>query len=61
MKAIVTLIYEGDKSDRDVTVEVRNGLKGERMLNAIDKAVQKEYKEDDWTRWNLTDIQEEVI
>ncbi len=61
MKATVTLVYEGGKDSRDVTIEIRNGLKGERMLDAIDKAVEKEYKEDDWMRWNLVDIKEELI
>jgi hypothetical protein len=54
MKIVVALIYKDPKPARELTVEIRDGLKGVRYLNAIDKAVEKATKDDtEWQRWNL--------
>ena len=61
MKINVDLIYEieeGTKSKR-VSVDVRDHLKGPKLFDAIDKAVNNDFKEDtQWTRWNLIDIED---
>lgn len=56
MIAMVTLTLE-DKTDEDVEVTIRDGLTGVKLLTAIDKAVQKKFKDrPDWTRWSLRDV-----
>ena len=57
MQAKVELIYEDATKNRKLDVEVKNSLKGERLMNAIDKAVEKAAKDDkEWTRWNLVSL-----
>lgn len=56
MKVKVELIYD-EKQNRPIVVEVKDGLKGNRLMNAIDKAVEKAAAEDkDWRRWNLVSL-----
>jgi hypothetical protein len=55
MKVVIQLCYDS-KDSRQVEVEVKDGLKGERLMNGIDNAVEKSFKDDDWKRWNLIDI-----
>ena len=52
MKAIVELVYGGtEKKPRKLEVPVKDSLKGQRLMNAIDKAVAKLAAADkDWTR-----------
>jgi len=55
--AVVTVQLCYDKKDsRQVDVEIKGSPKGERLMDAIDKAVAKSFADDDWTRWNLINI-----
>jgi hypothetical protein len=57
MKVKVELVYDGDTENKPLEVEVKDGLKGARLMNAIDKAVEKAAKDDkDWKRWNLVGL-----
>jgi len=59
MKATVELIYDDAKKNRKLEVPLKDSLKGQRLMNAIDKGVEKLAKDDkDWTRWNLLNIDE---
>jgi hypothetical protein len=59
MKAEVEICYDDKTKDKKITVEVKNSLKGVRLLNAVERAVEKEMKDDkDWTRWNLLNVVE---
>lgn len=52
MKVAVEIVYDDRKEDKEV--EVKDGLKGLRFLNAIDAAVNKMLANDaSWKRWNL--------
>lgn len=61
MKATVELVFSDSQSSKEaprrITVEVREGLIGQRLLNAVDKAVYKATAQDPvlsaWVRWNL--------
>jgi hypothetical protein len=54
MKVTVDLVYPEPKPNRKIDIEIRDGLIGARLMNAIDKAVAKAAPvPDDWTRWNL--------
>ncbi len=59
MKAIVDLIATNDPPRR-VTVSVPKRKSATAQLNAIDRAVLKEYGGDDdaWSRWNLIELEE---
>lgn len=57
MNVIVELVYDDSKRNRNIVVTVSDRLTGNRLMNAIDKAVTKAAKDDkDWTRWNLKDM-----
>jgi len=61
MKVDVELVYDTNakKDPKPLTVEVRDGIKGARLINAIDSAVGKSpvAREDaDWVRWNLVKL-----
>lgn len=59
MNITVTLCYEEATKNREITIAVKDSLKGARLMNAIDKAVEKAAKDDrDWNRWNLKEIAE---
>lgn len=54
MKVIVDICYDAAERNHMIEVEVKQGLKGVRLMNAIEKAVEKKMKADlDWKRWNL--------
>lgn len=57
MKINVELIYENGKEPRPLKVKLKDGLKGARLMNAIDKEVERMAKDDpDWQRWNLLSV-----
>ncbi len=57
MKVTVELVYDDATRNRKVDVEVKDGLKGARLLDAIDVAVaKKEVADKDWQRWNLISV-----
>lgn len=57
MKAKVEICYDDKAKNRQVEVEIKGEPKGARLMNAIDKAVEKACAEDkDWTRWNLLGV-----
>lgn len=59
MDVKLEILYEDKKKNRIITVQVKTGLKAARLMNAIDRAVDKAIGNDpDWTRWNLLDIVE---
>lgn len=65
MKATVELIFPDSQSTkqepRRIAVEVRGGLTGPRLLNAVDKAVYKATANKPdlsaWSRWNLVKLE----
>ena len=55
-KAKVELCYDG-KPARVLFVDIKGSPKGQRLMNAIEAAVEKAAKDDkEWTRWNLLDV-----
>jgi hypothetical protein len=57
MKVTVELTYEDSKKNRQLEVTVKDGLKGARLLNAVEKAVEKKAADDkEWQRWNLVSV-----
>jgi len=57
MNAKVQIVYSDTSKNKEIFVEVKAGLKGLRLMNAIEKAVEKKMKDDpDWTRWNLVSV-----
>jgi hypothetical protein len=55
----VDVVYES-KANKRITVNVPDGLKGERLLTAVDKAVNTAMASDtEWHRWNLVNIKDE--
>lgn len=58
MKATVKIIYApGDDKNKELTVELKGAPKGTKLMDAIDKAVEKVMGEDKaWQRWNLLSI-----
>lgn len=55
-KAKVQLCYDG-KPSREIVVTFKGAPKGLRLMNAIERAVEKDLKDDkEWTRWNLLDV-----
>jgi hypothetical protein len=55
MEVKVDLEYDGGKT-KPLTVTVKDGLKGQRFFNAVEKAVEKAAADDkEWRRWNLID------
>lgn len=60
MKVTVEMVYDDASKNRMLDVQIRDGLKGTRLLNAVEKAVEKAAADDkDWTRWNLAQVHEE--
>lgn len=58
MKVTVELIYDDKTKDRKLTLDVRSKAKGSRLMDAIDRAVEKAAADDrEWTRWNLISIE----
>ena len=56
MIAKVDLVYEAGKTKRE-EVEVKDGLRGLKLMDAIEKAVEKKFGDDPlWYRWNLIDV-----
>jgi hypothetical protein len=59
MKVKVELVYPSPKENVTTTVEVRDGITGQRLLKAIGKQVELKFKDDkEWTGWNIIDIEE---
>lgn len=59
MKATVELIYEGNKPARKLDVTIKGNPKGQRLMTAIDNAVEKAAADDEeWKRWNLVNVEE---
>lgn len=60
-EATVDIVYDDANRNKKLTVEVRASLVGDRMLNAINREVEKVMMNDDpdWTRWNLVSIKTE--
>jgi hypothetical protein len=55
-KAKVELCYDG-KPSRVLFVDLKGNPKGQKLMNAIEGAVEKAAKDDkEWTRWNLLDV-----
>lgn len=60
MQVIVEIEYEDKDLNRQEEVTVGSTLQGSKLLNAIDKAVEKKFKDDNaWTGWHLIDIKRE--
>lgn len=58
MKAKVELVYKDTTKNRNLEVEIKGEPKGLRMMNMIEKAVEKAAKDDkDWQRWNLISVE----
>jgi len=58
MNAKVEMVYGDPTKNKMIFVEVKAGLKGLRLMNAIEKAVEKKMADDkDWTRWNLLSVE----
>ena len=59
MEVKIELVYKDTSKNREILVTVKDGLKGLRLMNAVEKAVEKAAKDDkDWTRWNMLDIRD---
>lgn len=66
MKVKVEIVYAAPSQNHEITVEVKGSPKGQRLMNAVEKAVEKHMaalaKEtptaDNWKRWNLIDVVE---
>jgi len=57
MRVMIELVRTKGENTKEV-VEVRDGLKGERLFNAVNKAVHKAFSRDDtWERWNLLRVE----
>jgi hypothetical protein len=56
MKAKVELVFEDQTKNKKVEIEVSDKTKGTKVLDAIDKAVNKQFEKEDWQRWNLLGI-----
>ena len=54
MKVKVELLY-ADNGKEYQTLKIKDGLKGNRLFAAIDKAIRRG-NFGDWIRWNLLDI-----
>ena len=55
MKAKIELILEDGKKETH-TIGLKGKPKGVKILDAVEKAVEKEFSDRPWTRWNLQDI-----
>lgn len=54
MKVKVELVY-GDKTTKNVELTLKGEPKGLRLMNAVEKAVEK-LGDEKWERWNLLDV-----
>ena len=62
MKVTVELIYADTKRNHKIDVEVKAAKVTPTFLDKVDRAVEKAASDDsDWTRWNLVEIQDEVM
>jgi hypothetical protein len=59
MKVKVELVYDDATKNRQLEVPIKGAPKGQALMNAIERGVEKLAKDDkDWTRWNLVNIVE---
>ena len=66
MRVKVQICYAAPSENHEITVEVKGSPKGQRLINAVEKAVEKEMNRlsadnagrKNWTRWNLLSIEE---
>ncbi len=57
MRVKVQLVYP-NRNNSTVGIEVKGGLKGPRLLDAVDAAVGVKFENDKgWTRWNLIEVE----
>jgi hypothetical protein len=57
MKAKVEICYEDKAKNQTIEIPLKGSPKGLRLMNAVEKAVEKTMKDDaNWTRWNLLDV-----
>ena len=57
MKAIVEICYDDASKNKRIDVELKGEPRGLRLMNAVEKAVEKMMKDDaEWKRWNLIDV-----
>jgi hypothetical protein len=59
VKAKILLLYERGRDvihgEKELTIVIKDGLKGTRLFNAITKHLEAA-DHGDWIRWNLLDI-----
>ena len=58
MVAVITLVYEDETKNRKLDVPVHRNLKGQKLIDAIDKRVTALAKDDSWDRWELVSVKE---
>jgi hypothetical protein len=66
MKFKVGICYAAPSQNHDIVIEVKGSPKGQRLMNAVEKAVEKHMEKlsesnataKNWTRWNLLDTVE---
>lgn len=59
MKAKVEIVYADASKNKQLEVPLKGSPKGIKLMNAVEKAVEKAMKDDaDWKRWNLLDVTE---
>jgi hypothetical protein len=66
MKVKVEIVYAAPSQNHDIVVELKGSPKGTRLLNAVEKAVEKHMAElaketptaNNWRRWNLREVVE---
>lgn len=64
MKAEVEIVYAAPSQNHQITVELKGSPKGQRLLNAVEKAVEKHMADlaketptaNNWKRWNLLNV-----
>lgn len=67
MKIKCEIVYEDKGRNTEITVEVKGSPTGLRLMNAVERAVEKHMKEvsketptaNDWKQWNLLGIVKE--
>lgn len=66
MRAEIEIVYAAPSQNHKITVEVKGSPKGQRMMNALEKAVEKHMADlaketptaNNWKRWNLISVDE---
>lgn len=66
MKAKVEILYAAPSQNHEIIVEVKGSPKGQRMMNAVEKAVEKAMADlaketptaNNWKSWSLLDVME---